>query len=659
MSITPDAPIRRILPSDARHARPPGRHRDRDRAEPHRGRDLDARSGRGRPRLRAHRARAAAPGLPSGSLRVPARAAAARHHQPGPRHARVVRHPRPRGGAARGRGGRAPVGPPDRGAGGAGAPARDRARPSRAGRLLPGRGDGPARGPPPRGAPGRRDGALVLSDAGRHAGHRGRGRESRRADLLGPRRPRPDDPAGHGRARARAGRRARLLDRVAPVRDPPFRLRRGDRRRRPLARARPRLNRGPGGEPMQTDRLKMPIGEAMFTQRSTRKLRTDPIPDRGPPPPDRGGGEGAERRQPPDGALPGRHRPREDPRVRRALPGSVVGQALGRSRLDEAGGHPARPTRTTAPRWGLSEDMKDVPCVVFALTAPAGGANSVIPACQNLMLAAHALGIGSLPTTLHADGDGPLPRDVRHPQGDDLPLLHPARLPGREVRPEQARPTSETTSLEPLGRARCRGRDAQARGQPRRGARPAQGHRRDGPAPRGGGLRRHLLPELRRRARPLRGARARHHGDPVRHQHRQHLHAPPLRLRADRGADPRARRAAASASASASATGPPTTGSAIRPGKPLEDMRRFVQRARRPAPSWRASCRRSCWRRCARRWSRWPARSPRARCGPTRRARTCPRRSRPCPPPRAAGPTSSSATWCRPASTTTAPPPPR
>ena len=29
---------------------------------------------------------------------------------------------------------------------------------------------------------------------------------------------------------------------------------------------------------MQTDRLKMPIGEAMFTQRSTRKLRPDPIP---------------------------------------------------------------------------------------------------------------------------------------------------------------------------------------------------------------------------------------------------------------------------------------------------------------------------------------------------------------------------------------------
>jgi nitroreductase len=40
--------------------------------------------------------------------------------------------------------------------------------------------------------------------------------------------------------------------------------------------------------------------------------------------------------------------------------------------------------------------------VVFALALPPGSANSVIPAAQNLMLAARALGIGSVPTTLHA-----------------------------------------------------------------------------------------------------------------------------------------------------------------------------------------------------------------------------------------------------------------
>ena len=43
-----------------------------------------------------------------------------------------------------------------------------------------------------------------------------------------------------------------------------------------------------------------------------------------------------------------------------------------------------------------------MPAVAFAFAVPPGWANSIIPACQNLMLAAHALGIGSIPTTLHA-----------------------------------------------------------------------------------------------------------------------------------------------------------------------------------------------------------------------------------------------------------------
>src|SRR4029453_2524708 len=50
---------------------------------------------------------------------------------------------------------------------------------------------------------------------------------------------------------------------------------------------------------------------------------------------------------------------------------------------------------------GLADHMRDVPCVALALAEPPGWANSILPACQNLMLAARALGIGSIPTTLH------------------------------------------------------------------------------------------------------------------------------------------------------------------------------------------------------------------------------------------------------------------
>ena len=70
--------------------------------------------------------------------------------------------------------------------------------------------------------------------------HRAVAREPGRADLLGAWPPRSDDPAGHGRAGARAARRARLPDRLAPVPDPALRLGGRDRRRRPLARARAR-----------------------------------------------------------------------------------------------------------------------------------------------------------------------------------------------------------------------------------------------------------------------------------------------------------------------------------------------------------------------------------------------------------------------------------
>jgi hypothetical protein len=49
----------------------------------------------------------------------------------------------------------------------------------------------------------------------------------------------------------------------------------------------------------------------------------------------------------------------------------------------------------------LADYMREIPCVVLAFAEPPGWAHSVLPACQNLMLAARALGIGSIPTTLH------------------------------------------------------------------------------------------------------------------------------------------------------------------------------------------------------------------------------------------------------------------
>ena len=72
------------------------------------------------------------------------------------------------------------------------------------------------------------------------------------------------------------------------------------------------------------------------------------------------------------------------------------------------------------------------------------------------------------------------------------------------------------------------------------GSRPPPRHPRPRPRAREARFCRHLLPKFWRRDGPVRGPGAGHDPDPVRDQHRQHLPAPRLGLRADRGVHPRA-----------------------------------------------------------------------------------------------------------------------
>lgn len=95
--------------------------------------------------------------------------------------------------------------------------------------------------------------------------------------------------------------------------------------------------------------------------------------------------------------------------------------------------------------------MGDAPCIVLALAIHHGSADSVIPAVQNLMLAARAIGIGSVPTTLHPSV---MPR-FREMFGipDDVgfhfcvPLGYPQGNFGANVR----KPASETAFLDRWG----------------------------------------------------------------------------------------------------------------------------------------------------------------------------------------------------------------
>jgi nitroreductase len=88
---------------------------------------------------------------------------------------------------------------------------------------------------------------------------------------------------------------------------------------------------------------------------------------------------------------------------------------------------------------------------VFALALPPGPANSVLPATQNLMLAARALGIGSIPTTLH-----PSVMDRFHamfdiPQDVSFHFCIPLGYPRGSFGPTSRKPTSETTYLDRWG----------------------------------------------------------------------------------------------------------------------------------------------------------------------------------------------------------------
>lgn len=149
--------------------------------------------------------------------------------------------------------------------------------------------------------------------------------------------------------------------------------------------------------------LGMPIGEAMFTQRAIRRL------DPGRPVTDEqlrivlDAGSKA-----PNGAntQPARFLVIREREKIRAF-GALYREAWWAKRRDEYGwtgkhdipeGSPYRMPAL------LADEMADAPAVILAFSSPSGvAAASTFPAVQNILLAARALGLGSVLTTLHPD----------------------------------------------------------------------------------------------------------------------------------------------------------------------------------------------------------------------------------------------------------------
>jgi nitroreductase len=201
---------------------------------------------------------------------------------------------------------------------------------------------------------------------------------------------------------------------------------------------------------MDYHRLTMPVGEAMFTQRSIRRFKPDPIPMDDL----RLIVEAAMRAPNGGNAQVARFLVVTDTAKIREF-GALYHEAWWAKRMDQFGWTkkediPAD-NKSYQSAAGLADAMKDAPCVVFALAVSQGPANSVIPAAQNLMLAARALGIGSVPTTLHPNvmdrfhAMFDIPRDVA------FHFCIPLGYPQGKFGPTNRKPVSETTFLQRWG----------------------------------------------------------------------------------------------------------------------------------------------------------------------------------------------------------------
>jgi nitroreductase len=198
-------------------------------------------------------------------------------------------------------------------------------------------------------------------------------------------------------------------------------------------------------------RLDMPIGEAMFSQRSIRKFRPEPIPMQDL----RLIVEAAVKAPNGQNTQPLRFLMLTDREVIREF-GALYREAWWAKRRDEQRPWTTReqiPAEERGLRAAaqLADEIRDAPCIVLAFAMRKGEETSVVPAVQNLMLAARALGIGSVPTTLHALVLDRVYALLGVPPEVEFHLCIPLGYPRGRFGPTQRRPTAETTFLNHWG----------------------------------------------------------------------------------------------------------------------------------------------------------------------------------------------------------------
>jgi nitroreductase len=205
--------------------------------------------------------------------------------------------------------------------------------------------------------------------------------------------------------------------------------------------------------PIDPARLTMSIGEAMFSQRSIRRFRPEPISIEDV----RLILEAAVKAPSGGNRQPTRFIVLNDPQIIKEF-GALYREAWWAKRRDEQRPWTSREEIPAEDRGSvaaarLADEIQDAPCIVLALSTGKGQASSVMPGVQNLMLAARALGIGSVPTTLHAQVLERVYALLGIPDDMEFHLCIPLGYPRGKFGPTQRRSTAETTYVNRWGAA--------------------------------------------------------------------------------------------------------------------------------------------------------------------------------------------------------------
>ena len=198
-------------------------------------------------------------------------------------------------------------------------------------------------------------------------------------------------------------------------------------------------------------RLSMPLGETIFSLRAIRRFKPDPIPEADL----RDILEAAIRAPNGGNAQPWHFLVIREPELRTEF-AALYHEAWWAKRKDEGINGPedippGKSTRRSAMR--LANEFGQAPAVVLvcAMSKGSGAMGSVIPAVQNLLLAARSLGIGGTITTLHRQVEERVTRLLGIPETAQVVYCIPLGYPRGGFGPTQRKPLPEVCSYERWG----------------------------------------------------------------------------------------------------------------------------------------------------------------------------------------------------------------